>query len=473
MRKKPSLPFLLISALLFVFLSLPALTSAQSQGEPYRVTSPIPANIRVAPALDADRLGSLVPGTIVYVVSGVEGVALDGNTLWYEIALNERRAYIHSSLVTSVAGEGVAPATAAAETPVVVTEPTTVPATPLPARTTITVNPNASARTQALLRYFYSLPGRSENRVISGQFGAYGDGTSRETAQEQLDKIHDQTGLWPALTGMDYARWDLTQQANFAEPNGFLIDQWNAGSLINISWHSPNPWTNGPSTDWENRDTEDPYDTRDVMELVNPGPVHDRWIVMLDDIANGLQALEDAGVVVIWRPLHEMNGGWAWWHRQTPEAYVALWRQMFDYFTYEKGLNNLLWAYAPNAVGNEFEPRAMFYYPGDDYVDLVGLDKYMALGEDPLQINNFGEYDELVATGKPMNLFEFGPIPASGQGWDSFDYDYGNLIRDIKNLYPRIVLFQAWEYVWQIGEHANAAGLMNDDWVITRDELDW
>ena len=104
----------------------------------------------------------------------------------------------------------------------------------------------------------------------------------------------------------------------------------------------------------------------------------------------------------------------------------------------------------------------MFYYPGDDYVDLVGLDKYMALGEDPLQINNFSEYDDLVATGKPMNLVEFGPIPASGEGWDSFDYDYGNLIRDIKTLYPRIVLFQAWEYVWQIGEHANAAGLLND-----------
>ena len=46
-----------------------------------------------------------------------------------------------------------------------------------------------------------------------------------------------------------------------------------------------------------------------------------------------------------------------------------------------------------------------------------------------------------------------------------------NLIRDIRELYPEVVLFQAWEYVWQIGRHANAAGLMRDPWVITRGEL--
>lgn len=471
MHRKLTLPFLLVSFFLFALLGVSGILSAQSEGEPYRITSPISANIRVAPYLDADRLGSLVPGTIVYVVGSVEGVALDGNSLWYEINLNGRQAYIHSSVVEPASG--VVATEASAETPVPVEEAMAVPATTAPARTTITANPNASAETQALLRYFYSLPDRANNRVISGQFGAYGDGTSRATAQEQLDKIYDQTGLWPALTGMDYARWDRSQQGNFSEPNGFLIDQWNAGSLVNISWHSPNPWTGGGSSDWENRDTADLYDTRDVMELVNPGAVHDRWLVMLDDIASGLQQLEDAGVVVIWRPLHEMNGGWAWWHRQQQASYVALWQQMFNYFTYEKGLNNLLWAYAPNSVGNEFDPRATHYYPGADFVDLVGLDKYMSIGENTLQINNWNEYNDLVATGKPVSLFEFGPIPASGEGWNTVDYDYANLIRDIKALYPRIVMFQAWEYVWQIGEHANAAGLLEDSWVITRDEVNW
>ena|GEM_PF-1238425 len=469
MLKKRTLPLFLVSFVLFTCLSAAGMLSAQTPtvGEPYRVISSIPANIRVAPSLDANRIGSLVPGTIVYVVATVEGGELDGNSLWYEIALNDdRRAYIHSSLVEPASG--VVPT----ETPIVVepSQPTPAP-TAAPARTTLTANPNASAATLALLRYFYSLPDRTDNKVISGQFGAYGEGTSRATAQEQLDKIHDQTGQWPALTGMDYAQWDRSQKHDFSEPNGFLIDQWNAGSLVNISWHSPNPWTGGDSNDWSNPNTEDPYDTRDVIELVNPGPVHDQWMLMLDDIASGLQQLEDAGVIVIWRPLHEMNGGWAWWHRQNPASYIALWQHMFSYFTYDKGLNNLLWAYSPNANGNEFDPSMNYYYPGADYVDLVGLDKYMNIGEDPLQINNWHEYDDLVAMGKPVSLFEFGPLPASGEGWNSFDYDYANLIRDIKAYYPRIVLFQSWEYVWQMGEHANAAGLMNDPWVVTRDEL--
>src|SRR5690606_15358687 len=136
---------------------------------------------------------------------------------------------------------------------------------------------------------------------------------------------------------------------------------------------------------WENPDTEDPYDTRDVLELVTPGTeVHDRWMIMLDDIADGLQELQDAGVIVIWRPLHEMNGGWAWWQRQHPESYTALWQHMFDHFTDERQLNNLLWAYSPNANNTQWDYGSMYFYPGDQYVDIVGLDKYMAIDESPL-----------------------------------------------------------------------------------------
>jgi mannan endo-1,4-beta-mannosidase len=341
-----------------------------------------------------------------------------------------------------------------------------------PAGSAQTANPNASVTAQAVLAFLYDLPNRDENRVISGQFGAYGDGTSRATAEEQLKEIFNQSGLTPALTGMDYQRWDLNNMNDFTEPNSFLIDQWNAGMLVNVSWHAGNPWTGGTSNDWENPDTEDPWDTRPVMELTVPGsPAHDRWMEMLDNIASGLQELEDAGVVVMWRPLHEMNGGWAWWHRQPQEDFVALWRHMFDYFTYEKGLDNLLWTYTPMVNGTEWDHRAMHFYPGDDYVDLVGLDKYMNLDEDPLDLNIWGDYDALVGTGKPFGLFEFGPLPASGAGWDTVRYDYANLIRDIKALYPQTVLFQAWEYVWQIGRHDNAEGLLSDPWVIVQGEL--
>ena len=68
----------------------------------------------------------------------------------------------------------------------------------------------------------------------------------------------------------------------------------------------------------------------------------------LDQLAAGLEELKEAGVVVIWRPFHEMNGDWFWWGAKPPAEFVKVWRHMFDYFTNTKQLDNLLWAYGPN-----------------------------------------------------------------------------------------------------------------------------
>ncbi|MBE2269597.1 MAG: SH3 domain-containing protein [Anaerolinea sp.] len=428
------------------------------QTTPYQVASSSRINVRAEPNTDATVVTQLDPGTQVDVTGHTEGETLSGNAVWLIVSIPAGSGYVHSSLLRPADSGGVP---AGIEVALAASPPRGVPA-----------NPNADRTARAVLRYLNTLPERGDNRVVSGQFGAFGDGTSRESAEQQVQEVFDESGHYPALTGMDYKRWDMMNGNDFSEPNGFLIDYWNAGGLVNLSWHANNPWTGGSSNDWENPNTSDPWDTRPVTELLMLGnPAAIQWRAMLDNIASGLQELEDAGVVVIWRPLHEMNGGWAWWHRQDPEAFKALWRDMFDYFTYEKGLNNLLWAYTPMMNGSDFDPSPAVFYPGGGYVDFVGLDKYMNIGEDPLNLNRRGEYDAIRALDKPIGLFEFGPIPASGEGWDGPRYNYANLIRDIRDLYPEVVLFQAWEYVWQIGWHDNAAGLMTDPWVITRDEL--
>lgn len=419
------------------------------------VSASVNINVRSQPDHTSTIIATLAPGSQVRVIETVEGTEVSGNTTWYQVSLSEELAYVHSSLLQ--------PLPFVAPTP----PPNRDPREP--------ANPNALPAARNILAFLYSLPERSESRVISGQFGAYGTGTGRHTAENQLRRIYDQSGYWPAMTGMDYARWDLLRENDYTEPNEFLIEQWELGSLVNISWHAPNPWTGGPSNDWQNPETANPYDTRDVMALITPGSrVHTQWMRMLDDVASGLQQLQDAGVIVIWRPLHEMNMGWAWWHRQPQESFIALWRHMFNYFTYEKELNNLLWAYTPGMNGSEWDVSTIHYYPGRDYVDIVGLDKYMGVREERLQLNRWNEYNDLLTLGQPIGLFEFGPLPATGQGWNEIRYDYSNLIRDIRELYPEIIAFQAWEYVWQIGNHYNAIGLFSDPWVISRGELpDW
>jgi hypothetical protein len=190
----------------------------------------------------------------------------------------------------------------------------------------------------------------------------------------------------------------------------------------------------------------------------------------LDKIAAGLAELRDAGVVVLWRPFHEMTFNRTFWwdigaHPGNPEPFKDMWRHMFDYFTYEKGLNNLLWVYS--AGNNESEnPVLETLYPGDEYVDIVGIDIY----NDTVYIGG-SAYQKLLGLDKPFALTEFGPGVRDGS------FDNVRLINTIKQRYPQTSYFLLW-HSWTDNEIAivdnqNAIALLNDPWVITRDEVQW
>ena len=99
-----------------------------------------------------------------------------------------------------------------------------------------TANPNANARTKAVLEYITGLEKRADKRLLTGQFADFGEPTNLRLMQQ----IHEQTGHWPAMIGVDYidfARGDLT----FAAPNQAAIDYWKLGGLPNVSAHLYNP----------------------------------------------------------------------------------------------------------------------------------------------------------------------------------------------------------------------------------------
>ena len=89
-----------------------------------------------------------------------------------------------------------------------------------------------------------------------------------------------------------------------------------------------------------------------------------------DDLARivpYLRLLKEAGIPVLWRPLHEASGGWFWWGSDA-EAFKTLWRLMFDTFKAE-GLDNLIWVWT--SQGDDLN-----WYPGTNYVDIIGRDLY-------------------------------------------------------------------------------------------------
>ena len=312
-------------------------------------------------------------------------------------------------------------------------------------------DPHAGARTRAVLEFIASREARADHRLLTGQFTDFDGGASLELPEA----IHQQSGHWPAMIGVDYAGFDrATHQGILTTevPNRVATAYWTAGGLVTVSAHLPNP---ANPAGGGLRDTGVNLDA-----LLAPGtPTHERWMRELDVLAAGLQELRAAGVVVLWRPFHEMNGGWFWWGAQPPEKFIRLWRQMFDYFSRTKGLDNLLWVYSPN-----HGPRTADYYPGDAYTDLVGLDAYTDL-IDPQHIRG---YPEVARLPKPFGFTEFGPhAPENPPG----DYDYRRFIDGLIANFPRTTFFMCWNAKWSPPRNQQAKALYDHPWMVNREDL--
>ncbi len=113
--------------------------------------------------------------------------------------------------------------------------------------------------------------------------------------------------------------------------------------LVTVNWSPQNPWINNESDIINNpghpsktRNKDDNMKNVDLNRLVDPAdPVNKIWRKKPDRIADALGELKDAGVVVLWRPMQEMNGIWFWWgiasHPHNPEPYIKVYRDMFEY----------------------------------------------------------------------------------------------------------------------------------------------
>jgi mannan endo-1,4-beta-mannosidase len=154
-----------------------------------------------------------------------------------------------------------------------------------------------------------------------------------------------------------------------------------------------------------------------------------------------------------------MNGGWFWWGAKDPQQFKNAWIYSFNYLTVTKGLHNLLWVYGPNAGSD-----AANYYPGSQYVDIVGLDYYGSMN-----VPQASGYTALLALNKPIALTEFGPCSADGSNCSP--QDSTPLIAGIRQNMPKLTFWMSYGDVWSLSHHLNAKQLLQDSWVITRDEI--
>ena len=321
-------------------------------------------------------------------------------------------------------------------------------------------NPNADATTTAVYNYIAGLATGSSNRVISGQHCAHSITNVATGFTNYVTALYSATSTYPGMIGADWGGGASAAEIT-AGNTGTLIPYWNAGGLIQVQIHPNNPWSGGSYSDLTGR-----Y----LPDLINPArAVYTTWMTMLDRWADGFDELQNAGVVVLWRPLHEMTFyNTFWWGAAAanggPSAYIDVWQHMFDYFTTTRGLNNLLWVYATgNSTGRFTES-----YPGTNYVDIVGVDIYRSAAT----IDGTG-YSDMLSFGKPFAFTECGPPIGERDG----SWDNTITIDSIVNNYPSACYFLQW-HSWvgadvAIVDCLYAQDLMDHAWVIDRAEIDW
>ena len=133
----------------------------------------------------------------------------------------------------------------------------------------------------------------------------------------------------------------------------------------------------------------------------------------LEKIVPYLQQLQQANIPVLWRPLHEAAGKWFWWGNGSAASYVKLWRFMYDYFK-AKGINNLIWVWTSEKADSD-------WYPGDDYVDIIGTDMY---GQDGTAVSAAAMADRFNTLAyryptKMISLTECGTVSDVPTQWNS------------------------------------------------------
>ena len=270
---------------------------------------------------------------------------------------------------------------------------------------------------------------------ITGQM----ESTWMGSADYEMNYIEENTGKLPAIRGLDFMHND------FAGVTKRTQEWWEKGGIPTICWHT--------GADFSSAYDESKADNINWDEAFVPGSeTYNALIEGMDRAVPYLQQLEDANVPVLWRPFHELDGGWFWWSKGGSSNFVKLWQLMYSRYTDYWGLDNLIWVYGYSGNGGGMAD----WYPGDDYVDLVGADSYDVGPNNHL----FVECEELAPEGMPIVYHECGTIPTEEE-----------LISTEKDW----LFFMTWHTTWLTDTASNTVDnlkeIYNSDYFITLDEL--
>ena len=229
-------------------------------------------------------------------------------------------------------------------------------------------------------------------------------------SMDMVNWLKTNTGKEPALVGLDFMHSGRNYDwYNDEEPVDDARTYYHRNGIPAICWHWRDP----------SRNTEEFYTEKtnfDVSKILDTtSPEYAAMISDIDYISGLLKILNDENIPVLWRPLHEAAGGWFWWGAKGAEPCKKLYQIMWDRMVNHHGLKNLIWMWTR-------EPNDDAWYPGDEYVDIVGRDIYRD-GDHSSQFAEFADMNIRYGQKKMITISESGSFPdvdnllKDGAGW--------------------------------------------------------
>jgi mannan endo-1,4-beta-mannosidase len=277
------------------------------------------------------------------------------------------------------------------------------------------VTPEPTSNTERLYQFLKDTYGR---KIISGVMTL--------NSMDMVDWLKTNTGKEPALVGLDFMHSGRGYEwYNDEAPVNDARTYYNRNGIPVLCWHWRDP----------SRLTEEFYSDKtsfDISKISDESsPEYAAMISDIDYISGLLKILNDENIPVLWRPLHEAAGGWFWWGAKGAAPCKKLYQIMFDRMVNHHGLKNLIWMWTR-------EPNDDAWYPGDEYIDIIGRDIYKE-GDHSSQFAEYSDMNVRYGQKKLIAISECGSFPdidnliKDGAAWLYYMPWYGQFTTDAKH----------------------------------------